>query len=164
MPITIVAASPDSPEAVALINELDAHLNQLPYPERSRHAYSIDKLLREGVAFFVAHYEGDSAACGGIKLFDGEYGEVKRMYVRPVYRGLGLGKAMLNHLTEYARERGVNLLRLETGIFQKEAIGLYDRYGFQRRSPFGEYVADPMSVYFEKSIALPVEHSESLAP
>jgi len=45
------------------------------------------------------------------------------------------------------------LLRLETGIFQIEAIGLYDRYGFQRRPPFGEYVEDPMSVYFEKSLA-----------
>ena len=133
MPITILEVSPDAPEAVALINELDDHLNQLPYPERSRHAYSIDKLVREGVAFFVAQYEGQSAACGGIKLFDGDYGEVKRMYVRPVYRGLGLGKAMLNHLADYARERRINLLRLETGIYQKEAIGLYDRYGFQRR-------------------------------
>ena len=154
MDITIVEANPGSPEAVGLINELDEYLNQLPYPEHSRHAYSIDKLVREGVAFFVAHYEGNSAACGGIKLFDGEYGEVKRMYVRPVYRGLGLGKAMLNHLAEYARERQVNLLRLETGIFQTEAIGLYDRYGFERRSPFGDYVADPMTLYFEKSIAL----------
>lgn len=152
MQITIVEASPGSPEAVALINELDEYLNQLPYPERSRHAYSIDKLLREGVAFFVAHYQGNSAACGGIKLFDGEYAEVKRMYVRPVYRGLGLGKTMLNHLAEYARERQVKLLRLETGIFQTEAIGLYDRYGFERRSPFGEYEEDPLSLYFEKSI------------
>lgn len=153
MGITIVETNPDYPEAVALINELDNYLNQLPYPVQSRHAYSIDKLLREGVAFFVAHYEGNSAACGGIKLFDAEYGEVKRMYVRPVYRGLGLGKAMLNHLAEYARERQVDLLRLETGIFQTEAIGLYDRYGFQRRPPFGEYLEDPLSVYFEKSIA-----------
>ncbi len=154
MGITIVEANPNSPEAVGLINELDQYLNQLPYPEHSRHAYSIDKLLREGVAFFVAQFEGNSAACGGIKLVDGEYGEIKRMYVRPVYRGLGLGKAMLNHLAEYARERQVNLLRLETGIFQTEAIGLYDGYGFQRRSPFGDYVADPMTLYFEKSIAL----------
>ena len=153
MPISIVEASPDSPEAVALINELDEYLNRLPYPKRSRHAYSIDKLIREGVAFFVAHHEGNSAACGGIKLFDGEYGEVKRMYVRPVYRGLGLGKAMLDHLADYARERKVKLLRLETGIYQTEAIGLYDRYGFKRRPPFGGYLEDPMTLFFEKTIA-----------
>jgi len=152
MPFTIIEASPDAPEAVALINELDEHLNQLPYTERSRHAYSIAKLMSEGVALFVARCGGQPAACGGIKMFATEYGEVKRMYVRPAYRGLGLGKAMLNHLAAYARARQVNLLRLETGIYQTEAIGLYDGYGFQRRSPFGEYEEDPLSVYFEKSI------------
>ena len=86
-------------------------------------------------------------------MFGAEYGEVKRMYVRPVYRGLGLGKAMLNRLAEYARERQVGVLRLETGIYQTEAIRLYERFGFQRRPPFGEYKEDPLSVYYEKSIA-----------
>jgi putative acetyltransferase len=143
---------PDSADAAQLINELDAHLNLLPYPQQSRHAYSIAKLLRENITFFVTRYAEEPAACGGLKLFGTEYGEVKRMYVRPIYRGLGLGKGMLNHLAEYARKHQVGLLRLETGIFQTEAIGLYERYGFQRRPPFGEYKEDPMSVYFEKSI------------
>ena len=60
---------------------------------------------------------------------------------------------MLNHLAQYARERQVDMLRLETGIYQTDAIGLYERYGFQRRPPFGEYKEDPMSVYYEKSIS-----------
>jgi GNAT superfamily N-acetyltransferase len=152
MSITIVEERPDSADAVQLINELDTHLNALPYPQESRHAFSVAKLLREGVAFFVTRYAGAPAACGGIKMFGTEYGEVKRMYVRPAYRGLGLGKGMLDHLAEYARQRQVSILRLETGIYQKEAIGLYERYGFQRRPPFGEYRVDPMSVYFEKAI------------
>jgi putative acetyltransferase len=155
--ITITEVRPDSADAAQLINELDAHLNLLPYPQQSRHAYSIAKLLDENIAFFVTRYSGQPAACGGLKLFGTEYGgteygEVKRMYVRPVYRGLGLGKGMLNHLAEYAREHHVGLLRLETGIYQTDAIGLYERYGFQRRPPFGEYKEDPMSVYYEKSI------------
>ena len=124
----------------------------LPYPPQSRHAFSIDQLVREGVTFFIAWYEGKPAGCGGLKLFGGEYGEVKRMYVRPAYRGLGLGKAMLNHLAEYAQGRHVNVLRLETGIYQTEAIGLYERVGFQRRPPFGEYRDDPLSIYFEKHL------------
>lgn len=152
MPITIIEVRPDSPDAAQLINELDAHLNLLPYPQQSRHAYSIAKLLRESVVFFVTHYAGEPAACGGLKLFGTEYGEIKRMYVRPIYRGLGLGKEMLNHLAEYAREHQVGLLRLETGIYQTDAIGLYERYGFQRRPPFGEYKEDPLSVYYEKPI------------
>jgi len=153
MSITIVEERPDSADAVQLITELDTHLNSLAYPQESRHAFSVDKLLREGVAFFITRYEGEPAGCGGLKLFGTEYGEVKRMYVRPAYRGLGLGKLMLNCLAEYAREQQVGLLRLETGTYQTEAIGLYERYGFQRRSPFGEYQDDPLSVYYEKPIA-----------
>jgi putative acetyltransferase len=152
MPITIVEERPDSADALALLMELDADLHRHPYPPESRHAFSVDQLVREGVAFFVTRHEGQPAGCGGVKLFDTEYGEVKRMYVRPSHRGMGLGKAMLDRLAEYARGRGVRLLRLETGIYQPEAIGLYERYGFQRRAPFGEYKVDPMSVYLEMPI------------
>ncbi|MBI5301358.1 MAG: GNAT family N-acetyltransferase [Chloroflexi bacterium] len=153
MSITVVQARPDSADAVQLITELDAHLAGQPYPPESRHAFSIAKLVQEGVAFFVTQYEGQLAGCGGIKLFGREYGEVKRMYVRPEYRGLGMGKAMLNHLAEYTRVRQVSVLRLETGIYQTDAIGLYEGFGFQRRPPFGEYKDDPLSVYYEKTIA-----------
>jgi len=151
-PIVIREIAADSPEAVQLIGELDEHLMAHPYPQQSRHAFSVEKLLREGVVFFITHYEGRLAGCGGIKMFGAEYGEVKRMYVRPVFRGKGLGKAMLNHLAQYARLKDVDLLRLETGIYEVEAIGLYEGFGFQRRRPFGEYVEDSNSVYFENKI------------
>lgn len=152
MPITIIEEKPDSPDALKLLSELDEALWLHPYPPQSRHAFTVEKLLREGVAFFVARFDGEPAACGGVKLFDSEYGEVKRMYVRPVYRGRGLGKAVLNHLANFAAERKVKLLRLETGIYQVEAIGLYESWGFTRRPPFGEYKVDPLSVYFEKRL------------
>jgi putative acetyltransferase len=151
MSILISEVPPDSADALQLIAELDAHLWTHPYPSESRHAYSVEKLLRERVVFFVTHYDGQLAGCGGIKMFD-EYGEVKRMFVRPEYRGKGLGKAMLDRLTEYARSKGAGILRLETGIYEVEAIGLYDRFGFERRGPFGQYREDPLTVYFEKII------------
>lgn len=152
MSIKIVEVSPDSPDAVQLIGELDVHLRAHPYPEQSRHAFSVKKLVREGVTFFITHYDGELAGCGGIKIFPNEYGEVKRMWVRPEFRGLGLGKAMLKHLSDYAQSKDLSLLRLETGIYETEAIGLYERFGFRRRAPFGEYKEDPMSVYFEKTL------------
>ena len=152
MEITIVEEKPDSPEALALLSELDEALWLHPYPPQSRHAFTVEKLLREGVAFFVARIDAGPAACGGLKIFGTDYGEVKRMYVRPVYRGRGLGKKVLNHLAEYAQQQKVNVLRLETGIYQVEAIGLYESWGFQRRPPFGEYKIDPLSVYFEKRL------------
>jgi ribosomal protein S18 acetylase RimI-like enzyme len=74
------------------------------------------------------------------------------MYVRPSFRGRGFGKQMLDHLTSYARARGVPLLRLETGIHQHAAIALYEREGFQRIPPFANYREDPLSRCYEKRI------------
>lgn len=149
----IIAASPDSADAVALIAELDAHLGSRGYPFTSRHGYSVEKLLRERVAFFVTRCEGVAAGCGGVQLFGEEYAELKRMYVRPAFRGRGLGRAMLNHLAEYCRQHGAKTLRLETGIHEDAAIGLYESFGFRRRPPFGEYRDDPFSLLYETVLA-----------
>ena len=149
--IAIAAERPDTPDARALIEELEAHLEPL-YPRESRHGYSIDTLLAQEVAFFVVRRNGAPAGCGGVQLFGTEYAEVKRMYVRARFRGRGLAKAILRRLEEHARERGVPLLRLETGIHQREAIGLYEGHGFRPIPPFGPYTDDPLSRYFEKRI------------
>jgi putative acetyltransferase len=151
MPASIEPERPDTPDAIALISELEAVLVPL-YPAESRHGFSIEQLLRDKVAFFVIRYDAIAAGCGGIKLFGTEYGEVKRMYVRPQFRGLGLAKLMLEHLEGYARQQGVGLLRLETGIHQHEAIGLYERMGFRGISPFGAYREDPLSRFYEKQL------------
>ena len=92
------------------------------------------------------------ASCGGIKLVGSEYGEIKRMYVRPAFRGLGFGKMMLNHMAEYARAHAIMLLRLETGIYQHEALRLYEHMGFVRIPPFGPYTNDPLSLCYEKRL------------
>jgi GNAT superfamily N-acetyltransferase len=151
MSIVITAERPDTPDAMLLISELEAHLDPL-YPKTSRHGYSIEKLMKQGVAFFVMRQDGVPAGCGGIELFGMEYGEVKRMYVRPQFRGLGLAKLMLDHLAAYARQHNIHLLRLETGIHQKAAIALYEQMGFQRVPPFGTYKEDPLSRFYEKQI------------
>ena len=151
MPPSISPEPPDSPDAAALIAELEDHLAPL-YPTESRHGYSVAKLIAQKVAFFVVRNDGVPAACGGIQLFGTDYGELKRMYVRPQFRGLSLAKLLVDHFAEYARAHGVNLLRLETGIHQAAAIGLYERVGFRRIAPFGEYKDDPLSMFFEKRI------------
>ena len=87
----ITPERPDSADAVMLIRELDGHLNPL-YPTESRHGYSVEKLIAQGVAFFILRADAVPAGCGGIQLFGTEYGELKRMYVRPQFRGLGFGR------------------------------------------------------------------------
>ena len=149
--VTILPERPDTPDAIDLIQELEATLAPL-YPSESRHGFSVEKLIAEKVAFFVLRYDGAPAGCGGVKLFGMEYGEVKRIYIRPKVRGLGLSKLIMEHLAGYARGRGISILRLETGIYQPEAIGLYESLGYRRIGPFGEYKDDPLSIYFEKRI------------
>ena len=134
-----------------MIDELDALLEPL-YPRESRHGYSVEKLLAEGVAFFLIRVNGVPAGCGAVKLIDGEYAEIKRMYVRPQFRGTGLARSMLRHLSDYAQAQGIELLRLETGIYQPDAIGLYERAGFRLIPPFGEYREDPLSRFYEKRL------------
>ena len=151
MVVTITEERPDTPDAIALIDELEAFLAPL-YPRESRHGYNVEKLIAQGVAFFLIRDNGAPVGCGGIQLYGKEYGELKRMYVRPQHRGSGFAKLMLDHLADYARNRGVSLLRLETGIHQKAAIGLYERAGFQIVPPFGEYKPDPLSRFYEKRI------------
>ena len=142
---------PDSDDAKALIEELEAYLIPLSPPE-SRHGYSVAKLIKEDVPFFIIRDSGTPVGCGGVKLFGTDYGEIKRMYVRPQYRGLGFAKLMLDHLADYARSQGIATLRLETGIAQEAAIALYERSGFRRIPPFGEYKPDPLSRFYEKRI------------
>ena len=153
MPATVVISleRPDSEDAMALIAELEAHLDPL-YPSESRHGYSVEKLLRQGVYFFVIRDNGVPIGCGGVQFFGSDYGEIKRMYIRPQFRGLGFARLMLDHLSEYTRSNGINVLRLETGIHQHAAIALYERAGFRSVPPFGEYKPDPLSRFYEKQI------------
>jgi GNAT superfamily N-acetyltransferase len=150
---TVIAQErPDTPDASTLVEELEAHLASR-YAIESRHGLSVERLVREKVAFFVVRHDGVPAGCGGVQLFGREYAEVKRMYVRPQFRGLGLGRLILGRLEAHAREHGMPLLRLETGIHQQEAIALYQCHGFRQIPPFGPYWDDPVSRCYEKVLA-----------
>jgi GNAT superfamily N-acetyltransferase len=150
-PAAIAAERPDTGDAALLIAELEAQLDPL-YPRASRHGLSIQQLLDQDVAFFVLRWHGLPAGCGGVKLVGADYGEIKRMYVRPRWRGQGLATLILRHLAEHACAHGVGRLRLETGVHQHAAIRLYERMSFYRIPPYGEYTDDPLSLYYEKPL------------
>lgn len=151
MNISVARERPDSPDATALIEELEAHLSSI-YPAENRHGLSVARLISENVAFFVLRCDGAPAGCGGIKLYGDDYGELKRMYVRPQFRGQRFGEIILEYLLDYARDQGISTVRLETGTFQEGAIRLYERVGFRSCGPFGEYEATPMNIFYEMAI------------
>jgi GNAT superfamily N-acetyltransferase len=148
---TISKERPDTHQAQALVAELEAYLAAL-YPIKARHGLSVARLLEENVAFFLLRYDGLPAGCGGVKCFGKSYAELKRMYVRPGFRKIGLGKRILEYLEAYARNQNVPIIRLETGIYQKAAIRLYERMGYQKREPFGDYEDGPFNLFYEKLV------------
>jgi putative acetyltransferase len=147
-PLRIVPADPGGAEARALIGELDAYQERL-YPAESNHLVPIDALRAPNVVFLMAWLGPQAVGCAALLDQDGVYGEIKRMYVRPGLRGLGIGAALLRELVSQARGRRLVGLRLETGIHQPEALALYERAGFARRGPFGDYREDPLSLFME---------------
>jgi putative acetyltransferase len=104
------------------------------------------------VVFLVARDEAGRAVGCGACVNRGAYGEVKRMYVDPAQRGQGTGRKLLDAIVASGRAQGLACLRLETGIYQPEAIGLYEKYGFTYIPPFGDYQVDPLSVFMEKGL------------
>jgi GNAT superfamily N-acetyltransferase len=84
--------------------------------------------------------------------FDLETAEVRRMYVVPEHRGAGLSRRMLGALEGEARSLGYRRVRLETGIHQHEALGLYRSAGFEEIPRYGPYEDDELSVCFEKPL------------
>jgi putative acetyltransferase len=101
----------------------------------------------------IAFDNGKAVGCGAY-LSDGHpAGELKRMFVLPELRGLGLGRRILQALETHARAAGFQRLRLETGIAQPEALRLYKGAGYVRCPRFGDYPDDPLSVFMEKRIA-----------
>lgn len=139
------------PEVQALIDQLDSFQRPL-YPPESHHGIDIDALSQPNVLFAVARDDVEKAiACGAIVL-EAEYGELKRIYTVPEQRGKGVAKAILSLLEHCAGLRGCTRFVLETGCLQPEAIAFYERSGYRRTGPFGEYAGDPNSVFMEKRV------------
>ena len=147
---------PEAPEVMELIAASDAYYDGL-YPAESNHLEAADDLRKPSVLFVGAWIDDILAATGAAKLMsdDSEYAEIKRVYVLDRYRGLGLSNRLMQHLESELEGRGVELIRLETGVRQPEALGLYRKLGYVERGPFGAYQPDPLSVFMEKRLVLP---------
>lgn len=102
--------------------------------------------------YVAAFVEGSPVGCGALREFDRITAEVRRMYVRPEHRRKHVGRAILAHLIGSARELGFRRVILETGNRQAPAMAFYEKYGFGRIEPFGEYVNDATSVCYELHI------------
>jgi DNA-binding MarR family transcriptional regulator/GNAT superfamily N-acetyltransferase len=106
-------------------------------PERSIPAEADELTLPSGL-LLVARLRGAPVACGALKLHGGAPAEIKRMWVAPPARGLGLGRRILQELERHARDHGVGAVRLETNRHLHEAISLYRRSGYREVAAFND--------------------------
>lgn len=148
--VTFQIADPAAANVRALIEQLDRYQEAL-YPSASNHLLPIDVLCQPNVQFLTVTVDGELAGCGAFVNMSA-YAEIKRMFVCPEFRGLQLGRRLLEELEKRARAVGLDLARLETGIHQAEALGLYASAGYGRCEPFGAYREDPLSVFMEKQL------------
>ncbi|MEU4475388.1 GNAT family N-acetyltransferase [Micromonospora sp. NPDC023888] len=106
----------------------------------------------DDVRYLAAVVHGRAVACGGLQALDADTGEIKRMYVRPAYRGRGIARQLLAALEECAFRQGHSMVCLETGTYLPAAIGLYTSSGYDQIPVYGEYVGNPYSVCFAKRL------------
>jgi putative acetyltransferase len=159
MPVlTIQCESPDQPEVVALLADLDRYLAAL-YPPEANYIMDVRELMATDVVFMVARADGQAVGTVAARMVAAEaatdnrpYGEIKRMYVDPAYRGERLGGRLLLAVEDQLRARGLQLATLETGHTQHEAVRLYERAGYVHRAPFGDYPDNGLSVFYEKAL------------
>jgi ribosomal protein S18 acetylase RimI-like enzyme len=118
--------------------------------EEAKSPVHAEELTAPAGRMLVARLRGAPVACGGLRLTGPGQAEIKRMWVSPSVRGLGLGRRMLAELERHAREAGAGVVRLETNRSLTEAISLYRRSGYVEIPAYNdEYYAHH---WFEKRL------------
>ncbi|WP_377298741.1 GNAT family N-acetyltransferase [Rhizobium sp. SGZ-381] len=149
--ITIEREPPRQPDVIRLLELSNTYMASL-YPAESNHMLPLEELELSTVSFFVARQGQTVLGCASLVRNEDGTAEIKRMYVDDAARGLKLGKRLLAALEEEAVAQDISVVRLETGIYQPEAIGLYRKAGYSEIEPFGSYRPDPLSLFMEKTL------------
>jgi GNAT superfamily N-acetyltransferase len=137
--VHIATTDPRSADAQWCVQQYVAELNERFDggwdPARSISAHPHELKPPAGV-FLVAHLREEPVGCGALRFHPEAPSELKRMWVAPSVRGLGVGRRLLNELEHHARQAGVAVLRLETNRALTEAIELYRRTGYEEVEAF----------------------------
>ncbi|HEY0503401.1 MAG TPA: helix-turn-helix domain-containing GNAT family N-acetyltransferase [Lysobacter sp.] len=139
--VVVEPADPASAEAQACI---DAYLHELAErfesgfdPTRGPSADPRELVPPSGV-LLLARVEGQALGCGALKRIDEGVGEIKRMWVSPSARGLGIAQRLLHALEAQARDMGLHTLRLDTNRTLTEARALYARNGYREIAAYND--------------------------
>jgi ribosomal protein S18 acetylase RimI-like enzyme len=103
----------------------------------------------------LASHDGTPCGCVALRKIDALSCEMKRLYVRPGTRGLGVGRELVRRILEDARGRGYAIMRLDTLATMTSAVALYRGFGFREIAP---YIFNPIpgALYLERSLDGPI--------
>jgi GNAT superfamily N-acetyltransferase len=147
------------PDAAVLLDEMDAEMGALYANQRESRDPEMGRLVGEalvvhpeGMVATVGAFDGDTiVGHAAVRQFEDSL-EVKRVFVRPAYRGQGISKRLMLELEDIARERGVSSLILQTGNRQTAAIALYEKIGYVPIDRFGLYEPIPFFLCYGKTL------------
>ena len=123
-------------------------------PDDSCHVLDIKGLKDSSIKFWSFWDNNQLIGCAALKFLDDEHGEFKSIRLEDNSRGKGVGKKIISHLIEVAKNEGIKKLSIETGAgdFFKSARKLFKKFGFKTCRPFADYKEDPNSCYFDLEI------------
>jgi len=149
--LIISVESPRQSGVIRLLEMSDAYAETL-YPAESNHMLDLSSLEKPAVTFWVARIESEIVGCCALVEAGDGTAEIKRMFVDPAARGKSVARTLMETVEAAALEKRLSAVRLETGIYQPEAIGLYKRFGYVEIPAFGSYRPDPLSLFMEKRL------------
>lgn len=154
MSVSVAQETPLQDDVRAMVAALNAYLVPLSPPEFQFQMTAEQMAGPETIVFVARADDGKAVGMGALKVHDGGFGEVKRMYTDPDIRGSGVGKMLLGEIEGAARERGLSMLRLETGSTPgfEAAWAVYERAGFVRSGAFADYPDSEFNVFYEKKL------------
>ncbi len=148
--IETIKTTSENRDFISLVAALDKSLWER-YPEENQE-YWQNNILEINPNVVIIYLDNKAVACGCFKKYDKNTIEIKRMFVSPEARGMGLAQKMLQQLELWARELGYSLSVLETLYKQKEAIALYQKVGYSIVDNYEPYVGLKDSICMKKNI------------
>jgi GNAT superfamily N-acetyltransferase len=148
--IRLERTTSDNEDFRLLISELDKELRSR-YEEKQA-IYDQYNIIENNRNVVIAYKDEMPVGCGCFKKFDDSSVEIKRMFVKPEYRGQKIAASILQELEDWAIEFNISGTILETGIKQHEAIHLYQKSGYIVVENYGPYKGLPESICMQKNL------------
>jgi putative acetyltransferase len=148
--IKLIRTNSENPDFIGLVRFLDA---DLAVRDGEDHLfYSQFNSIANIKYVLLAYKDGNAIGCGAIKEYDINSMEIKRMYISPDSRKMGIASNILAELEKWASELSYAKCILETGKKQPEAISLYKKNGYRIIPNYGQYCEVENSLCFEKKL------------